>query len=60
VARRADLTLLVVREGQTSRNAAILARRRLESMQVKVAGAVMNCASPQGSGYYYSAYYGKS
>ncbi len=62
VARRADLTILVVREGQTSRSAAQMARRRLESMQVKVAGAVMNCATTRGSGsgYYYSAYYGRS
>jgi capsular exopolysaccharide synthesis family protein len=62
VARRADLTILVVREGQTSRSAAQLARRRLEGMQVRVAGAVMNCANPQASGYgyYYSAYYGRA
>ncbi len=62
VARRADLTVLVVREGQTSRSAAQLARRRLESMQVRMAGAVLNCANPQSSGYgyYYSAYYGKA
>ncbi len=64
VARRADLTVLVVREGQTSRSAAVLARRRLESMQVALGGAVMNCANPQGRGYgygyYYSAYYGKT
>jgi Mrp family chromosome partitioning ATPase len=58
VARNADLTLLVVRQG-TSRSAVIAARRRLVSMGVALAGAVLNSATVRGSeyGYYYSSYY---
>lgn len=59
VARRADSTLLVIREGQTGRGAAQMARRRLQSMSVKLAGVVLNCAVPHGRGYgyYYYSYY---
>jgi succinoglycan biosynthesis transport protein ExoP len=58
VARLADLTLLVVRQG-TSRGAAIAARRRLAGMSVRVAGAVLNGSSLKGNEYgYYSSYYG--
>jgi capsular exopolysaccharide synthesis family protein len=66
VARRADMTLLVVREGQTGRSAAALARRRLEGLGVALGGVVLNCAHPQGRGYgygygyYYSSYYGRA
>jgi len=56
VARRADATLLVIRELQTGRGAALMATRRLKGMGVNVLGAVLNCACPQGGayGYYYS------
>jgi capsular exopolysaccharide synthesis family protein len=57
VARRADATLLVIREGQTGRSAAVLARKRLQSMAVKLAGVVLNCAVPHGRGYGYGYYY---
>jgi succinoglycan biosynthesis transport protein ExoP len=64
VARKSDATVLVVREAQTGRGAAQLARRRLESMGVPLAGAVINCADPAGRGYgygyYYSAYAGRA
>jgi capsular exopolysaccharide synthesis family protein len=58
VARNADLTLLIVRQG-TSRGAAVAARKRLASMGVSVAGAVLNGSSYRGGeyGYYYSSYY---
>src|SRR5205823_4835200 len=62
LARGADVTILVIREGQTGRSAAISARKRLEGMDVKLGGVVLNCAVPQGRGYgygyYYHAYYG--
>ncbi len=63
IARRADAALLVVREAQTRRGVAQLAKRRLEGMGVRVLGAVLNCAVPHGGaygygyGYYYSSYY---
>jgi len=57
VARRADAALMVLREGQSSRGAAGSAKRRLETMDVKVLGAVLNCAVPHGSGYGYGYYY---
>jgi capsular exopolysaccharide synthesis family protein len=58
VARHADLTILVIRQG-TSRGAASAARRRLDSMEVALAGAVLNGSSFRGTdyGYYYTAYY---
>lgn len=61
VARRADATVLVIRQSQTGRHAATAAVRRLLGMEVKLAGAVLNCATPQGAGYgygysYYSYY----
>jgi capsular exopolysaccharide synthesis family protein len=56
VARRADATILVIRELQTGRGAALMANRRLKGMGVNVLGAVLNCARLQGGayGYYYS------
>jgi len=59
VARHADLTLLVIRQG-TSRGAAQAARKRLEGMNVRLVGAVLNGSSLKGGeyGYYYTAYYG--
>ncbi len=64
IARRADLTILVVREGGTSRSAASQAKKRLAALGVTTAGAVLNCSVPHGMGYgygygYYS-YYGKA
>jgi capsular exopolysaccharide synthesis family protein len=58
VARHADLTVLVIRQG-TSRGAAVAARKRLDGMDVKMAGAVLNGSSLRGNdyGYYYTAYY---
>jgi succinoglycan biosynthesis transport protein ExoP len=57
VARRADATILVIRELQTGRGAALMANRRLKGMGVIVLGAVLNCARPQGGAYgYYYAY----
>jgi len=60
VARQAEATILVVREGQTRRSAATDARRRLEGMGVNLIGGVLNCAVPRGHGYgyYYYAYEG--
>ena len=58
VARHADLTVLVIRQG-TSRGAAMAARKRLAGMDVALAGAVLNGSSFRGTdyGYYYTAYY---
>jgi capsular exopolysaccharide synthesis family protein len=58
VARHADLTVLVIRQG-TSRGAAAAARKRLDGMEVELAGAVLNGSSLRGNeyGYYYTAYY---
>jgi len=58
VARNADVTILVIRQG-TSRGAAQAARKRLSSMGVNVAGAVLNGLSLKGGdyGYYYASYY---
>lgn len=41
VARRTDATLLVVRQGQTSRGSALAARKRLSSMGAPLIGAVV-------------------
>jgi polysaccharide biosynthesis transport protein len=57
VARQANATLLVIREGQTRRSAAVAAIRRLLGMRVHVAGAILNCAHPEGRGYGYNYYY---
>jgi capsular exopolysaccharide synthesis family protein len=62
VARHADLTILVVREG-TSRGAVLAARKRLVGMGVRLRGAVLNGSSFRGAGYgyyYYSSYYADS
>ena len=58
IARNADLTILVIRQG-TSRGAAQAARKRLAAMDVRLAGAALNGSSMRGSeyGYYYSSYY---
>jgi capsular exopolysaccharide synthesis family protein len=58
VARLADMTLLVVRQG-TSRGAVQAARKRLSGMDVRLAGALLNGSSLKGGeyGYYYSSYY---
>jgi capsular exopolysaccharide synthesis family protein len=58
VARHADLTVLVIRQW-TSRGAAAAARKRLDGMEVELAGAVLNGSSLRGNeyGYYYTAYY---
>ncbi len=62
IARRADAALLVVRDRQTGRGAALAAKRRLLGMGVELAGAVLNCAAPgqggYGYGYGYGYYYG--
>jgi len=57
IARRADTIVMVVREKQTSRGAALAAARRLLGMGGRVAGAVLNCAHP-GRGEYGYGYYG--
>lgn len=57
VARLADLSLLVIRQG-TSRGAALAARKRLTGMSVRLAGAVLNGTSLREDEYgYYSSYY---
>jgi capsular exopolysaccharide synthesis family protein len=58
VARHADLTVLVIRQG-TSRGAAQAARKRLSGMGVRMAGALLNGSSLKNSeyGYYYVTYY---
>ena len=60
IARKADIAVLVVRERQTGRSAALAAKRRLLSMGVPLVGVVHNCAvgRGQGSGYGYGYYYG--
>jgi Mrp family chromosome partitioning ATPase len=57
IARRADAAILVIREGATDRGEAQLAKKRLAAMDVKILGAVLNCASPMNAGYGY--YYEK-
>lgn len=61
VARNADLTLLVIRQG-TSRGAAQAARQRLENLGVRIAGAVLNHSTIRDDqyGYYYTTYYSKA
>lgn len=57
VARKADGVIFVIREHQTSRGAAIQARKRLVGMGVNLLGAAVNCARSQGNSYgYYYAY----
>jgi Mrp family chromosome partitioning ATPase len=60
LARRADAAVLVVRDRETSRGAALAARRRLAGMGVPLVGAVLNCAQGEGGGYGYGYgyYYG--
>ncbi|MBI2933106.1 MAG: polysaccharide biosynthesis tyrosine autokinase [Planctomycetes bacterium] len=69
IARRADAAILVVRERQTGRGVAGFAKKRLHEMEVRVLGAVLNAAVPDGGGYgygygygyyYYYSSYGKS
>lgn len=65
IARRADATFLVIREGRTGRGALTAAHRRLKGLSVKLAGAVLNCSGPHGQGYgggysYYSPYTGRN
>ncbi len=57
VARQANATFLVIREGQTRRSAAVAALRRLLGMRVNVAGAILNCAHSESRGYGYNYYY---
>jgi tyrosine-protein kinase Etk/Wzc len=59
IARRADVALLVIREAQTTRSAAVAAKKQLERMEVKILGAVLNCAS-KGAGEYGYDYPAKS
>lgn len=64
IARRSDATLLVVREGRTSRGAAGAAVRRLRGAGVTMLGALVNCGarSDHSYGYYYGygSYTGKT
>src|SRR6185295_7449686 len=57
VARRAHATIMVVREGQTGRGAALAAKKRLEGMGVRLLGVVLNCAVPHRGSYGYEYYY---
>lgn len=59
IARKSHAVLLILRERQTGRSAATMAVRRLETMGVKPAGCVVNCAHGGGGayGYYYNSYY---
>lgn len=57
VARQADAALLVVRENRTVRGALQGARKRLEGMDVRVLGAILNCAEERGGEYGYYGYY---
>jgi capsular exopolysaccharide synthesis family protein len=56
LAQRSDAALLVVRERWTRRNAAIAVRRRLEALDVKFVGVVVNAARGRESDYGYYAY----
>jgi receptor protein-tyrosine kinase len=60
VARQADASLLVIRSGQTGRGGALLAKKRLEGMDVRLLGGILNCVSPHrgayGYGYGYYSY----
>jgi capsular exopolysaccharide synthesis family protein len=58
LARRLHGVVLVVREARTGRGAVQLAKKRLLGMEANLLGAVVNCASPRGSGYGYYSYYG--
>jgi capsular exopolysaccharide synthesis family protein len=58
VARRSDAAVLVIREQQTGRSAALRAIKRLRDMRIPILGAVLNCSRPESGvyGYYYSPY----
>lgn len=57
VARRADATVLVIRDKKTGRGTVQQARKRLEGAKANVIGAVLNCATRRGAGYGYYDYY---
>jgi polysaccharide biosynthesis transport protein len=64
VARQAEVTFVVIREGSTSRGALYQTLRRLRAMDVHIGGGIMNCSvlgrSAYGYGYGYNAYYGSA
>jgi succinoglycan biosynthesis transport protein ExoP len=67
IARCADGVILVLKAASTTRDAALLAKRRLAEDGISMLGAILNCWNPKVAGnanysYYYSGYreyYGK-
>jgi polysaccharide biosynthesis transport protein len=60
ISRKADGTLLVIREGKTGRGAAAAARKRLAGLSVLLLGSIVNCSSGSRGSYgygYYNEYY---
>lgn len=58
IARKADGAFFVYRHGYTGRGPALAALKQVAGKNVKVLGAVLNCASREGTGYGYYGYYG--
>ena len=54
-----DETLIVVKDGNTSKNDLITAKDSLEKVGAKIAGVVINMVNRRSSKYYNSYYYGK-
>jgi polysaccharide biosynthesis transport protein len=57
VARFADAVILVVRSGATTRDAALLAKRRFAEDGIEVLGSILNYWNPKTPGYGYYRYY---
>lgn len=58
LATRADVTIIVVRQGKTSRESLALGSRRLRLSRARIAGAVLNAVSEESGYYYYGGYKG--
>ena len=57
VARFADAVILVLRSALTTRDAALLAKRRFAEDGIQVLGTILNYWNPQTPGYGYYRYY---
>lgn len=55
-----DETLIVVKDGNTSKNDLVTAKDSLEKVGAKIAGVVFNMVNRRSSKYYNSYYYGES
>jgi Mrp family chromosome partitioning ATPase len=60
IGRFADGIVLVVRAGQTARNAAAAAHERLDADRANVVGLILNDLDPSSSSYKYYAEYARA